>query len=175
MPELKKITQPELIETVKCHQNMLQKGAGGQRANLPFHYLVNEELSRFDLSMARFSRANLQHAILTPTNFTRATLFGTGLRVANRRQTNMTRCDLRGAHLSDAIMVNAYMCEGVIGWHDGNNPTYEHRNTDLSAAVAIRADFIGAKISGSFTTRPILPAPICQAPKSPIPLSGALI
>jgi hypothetical protein len=33
---------------------------------------------------------------------------------------------LRGTDLSDAIMVNAYMCEGVIGWHDGNNPTYEH-------------------------------------------------
>jgi hypothetical protein len=118
MPKLKKITRPERIEIVKSHQNMLQQGAGGQRANFAFHDLPSEELSRFDLSIAGFYGANLQSAILTATN--------------------MTRCDLRGAYLSDAIMVNADMREGVVGWHGGNDPTYEHRNTGPFAAIAIR-------------------------------------
>ena len=66
MPKLKKITRPERIEIVKSHQNMLQWGAGGQRANLAFDDLPSEELSRFDLSIAGIYGGN--DPVLPPYN-----------------------------------------------------------------------------------------------------------
>ena len=161
MAQLKKIGRPELVEVLRGHKKMLEQRNGGRRANLSFHDLANEEFSRFDLSMADFSGASLQHAILMETNFTSATLFSTDLRIANLRRANMTRCDLRGAcmrgaDLTDAILVKADMREGTLAWHENGETFQEYRSSEISAAIAVRADFTSAKMSGSFAAQTVI-------------------
>jgi uncharacterized protein YjbI with pentapeptide repeats len=115
--QLPRITQAELNEIIRKHQNFLTARPNGARA-----VVRDKDLSRLsfigqNLSQSDFTGCIMAHADLTNASFESATLFGCDFTNARLTNTRLARADMRGAaiggaDLSKADMTGADLREG---------------------------------------------------------------
>jgi hypothetical protein len=114
---MKKFTEIELAEILRKHTAWVNKGEGGEKADLSGAALKgadlkgadlsNANLSNADLSEADFCNADLSEADLSWTDLRMADLKGADLSNANLRGTNLNGANLRGANLQWTNLRNA--------------------------------------------------------------------
>ncbi len=121
--ELRQISESELREILKKHQEWLVSGGKeGERA----------DLSDADLSGADLSYANLRGAKLIGANLREAKLIG-----ANLREAKLSRAKLIGANLREAKLIGANLREAKLS------------EANLSGANLSGANLSGAHLSGA--------------------------
>lgn len=169
-----RITQAELQELLKKHEDFIGSIKGGRRLMLQFMNLCGLDFSKHNLTGAILTgsaliQANFERAILDQAN-----LFGCDLRDANLDGASLKRTDLRGAcargaRLNNADMMQADLREGQVLtqepkgelsalYMDVGAPDNEGkadftnakmRKTSLSEANAGGADFSYAEMTGA--------------------------
>ena len=99
---LKPMTQAELNEIIRRHQNFLTAKPGGARAVVRDRDLTGLSFIGQNLSQSDFTGCIMAYSDLTGANFESSTLFGIDLTGAKLTNTKLTRADMRGCEIGSA-------------------------------------------------------------------------
>lgn len=99
---LKPMTQAELNEIIRKHQNFLTAKPGGARAVVRDRDLTGLSFIGQNLSQSDFTGCIMAYADLTGANFESSTMFGIDLTGAKLTNTKLTRADMRGCEIGSA-------------------------------------------------------------------------
>ncbi|MCK5554883.1 MAG: pentapeptide repeat-containing protein, partial [Alphaproteobacteria bacterium] len=107
--EFQKMTQAELDEVIRKHNNFMTARPGGARAVVKDKDLSGLSFAGKDLSQSDFTGCIMENADLTNSNFESATLFGCDFTNSKLNNARMVRADMRGAEISQADLSKADM------------------------------------------------------------------
>ncbi len=127
----------------------------GEYANLQGCYLVNDNLTGYDLTDANLFGANLRSAVLDGANLSGANMATTYLSGASFIGTNLTNADLAhdpigGSNLTGANLTGANLSN--VALNSSNLTNADLTNANLSGAFLVGVNFTGATVSGVIYT-----------------------
>ncbi|MCK5554673.1 MAG: pentapeptide repeat-containing protein, partial [Alphaproteobacteria bacterium] len=106
---LQKMTQAELNEVIRKHNNFMIAKPGGARAVVKDRDLSGLSFMGKNLSQSDFTGCIMENTDLTNSNFESATLFGCDFTNSKLNNASMVRADMRGAEVSQADLSKADM------------------------------------------------------------------
>lgn len=153
---LKPVSQAELNDVIRKHQNFLGAKAGGARAVLRDRDMTGLSFIGQNLSQSDFSGCIMAYADLTGANFESSTLFGVDLTGAKLTNTRLVRADMRGAEvgeadLSMANLQGADLRQGrtILKRKIKSAEDQYAKNAEAGIVMFTGSDLTGANLSGA--------------------------